>query len=165
MKNKKFTQAVLLVFVLGVWGTIFYKIYDKLRGDDEEPVPYEALNMGQVSSGKLDTFQLLENYNDPFLNKPVSGSAIGSAHKGSSTANPVVKSIVKTPVTTVAPQIKYLGLIKNKAGKKSVAIVSVNGASSLLQEGESAGNAKLLKLTNDSILVQIDKQKIYVRRN
>ncbi|MBS1635852.1 MAG: hypothetical protein JST26_07995 [Bacteroidetes bacterium] len=165
MKNKKITQAVLLIFVLGVWGTIFYKIYDKLHDDEDPSLPYEGALPAQLADSQADTFQLLENYNDPFLNKmPASGSG-GASHTGSATGVNVSKAQVKPPVAVNTPQIKYLGLIKNNASKKRVAVISVNGKSSLLQEGEAVDEVKLLKLLNDSVLMLFNKQKIYIRKN
>lgn len=165
MKGKKSTQAVLLVFVLGVWGVIFYRIFSKLTDDDAANLPYDLPGERIATSPVADTFQLLANYNDPFLNK-----AAGSSHSSGQEAAVVSpQNTIKQTARPVSPpvaqqaQVKYMGMIRNNASKKKVAVISVNGKSSLVQENESFDNIKLLKLYKDSVLVLVGKQKLYIR--
>ncbi len=166
MKGKKSTQAVLLVFVLGVWGVIFFRIFSKLTDDDTANLPYDIPDSRITANQVADTFQLLANYNDPFLNK-AAGSDRGISHEGAATVpqNNTVKQGVRPVSLPVAQQtqVKYMGMIRNNASKKKVAVISVNGKSSLVQENESFDNIKLLKLYKDSVLVLIGKQKLYIR--
>lgn len=171
MKNKKLTQIILGVFVLGVWGTIFYKIYTKLT-DEDEATPVADIG-GPVTTKQIgqDTFRLLANYDDPFSKGSFGavsysgGSSGGSRHAAVAPSSIPPKPVIKAePVVAPAVQLRFLGMVNNNATKKKVAMISINGQTNLMQENQQIDNIKLLKIFPDSALVLINKKKLAVRR-
>lgn len=154
----------MLAAVLAIWGVIFYKIYDKLKGDDDASPSFTLPEDRLPLAHAVDTFMLLANYNDPFAHE----SSRETHREGGMAAVAAVKPAVKTaakPVTTDAdPQVKYLGMIRNNASKKKVALVMIDGKSSMLQEKQSSGEVTLLRILNDSLEVKIGGKKRFIRK-
>lgn len=69
MKNK-YAPYILAPILILVWGTIFYKIYQAMQGEDYEftPPPVRSLPLVNDSS-QTQSFALLLDYKDPFLGK------------------------------------------------------------------------------------------------
>jgi len=150
VKNKTLTYALIIV-VACLWGYIAYRIFSTVTTkDDDLPQPVkvgkEAYNDYELSR---DTTKLLINYRDPFgILKPKDTVVIHSKNPGA----------IKT--ATVAPKpamnwsfITYLGYIRNPATKKLVALISINGQSYALSEGESKSDVRLLSNLRDSIKI------------
>lgn len=155
----------MLAAVLAIWGVIFYKIYDKLKGDnDASPsfiLPEDRLPLAHA----VDTFALLANYNDPFAHESARETHREGFTPAIAAVKPaVVKSIAKPVAATPDPQVKYLGMIRNNASKKKVALVTIDGKSSMLQEKQSSDNVRLLKILNDSLEVMIGGKKCIIRK-
>lgn len=158
VKNKKLTYLLICV-VVAVWGIILYKVLFNESAEESNPNFQQAKISREPYDqyvAKKDTFVLKLNYRDPF--------------GGKSAAVAVAESQVKTPAVmmpakpVVVPpnwsSIKYTGYIINPKTKKTVSIVTVNGAERMIAEGESFQGVKLIKNKRDSILVSwLGKQK------
>jgi hypothetical protein len=164
MKGKKSTQAVLLVFVLAVWGVIFYKIYDKLTAEDDEPVAFDLPGNSLPLAHAVDTFKLLANYNDPFAYESFREARREASAPSAPAVKPIVKIAAKPTLAVADPQVKYLGMIRNNASKKKVALVIIDGKSSMLQEKQSLDDVKLLRIFNDSLEIMIGHKKCFIRK-
>jgi hypothetical protein len=175
VKNKKLSQAIVGIFVIGVWGTIFYKIYTKLTDDDAPVAVVQDAPLLAGSRPDQDTFHLLANYNDPFLNKMPGGASAGASFSGGSSsggsyhAAVPVSNVPKKQVKVEAPvapptQLRFSGMVNNHATNKKVAMISINGQSHVMQENQQIENVKLPKIFSDSALVLVDKKKMVVRR-
>ena len=163
MKNKKVTFA-LIVSVAAVWGIIFYRIFAASAEDDPLPRPvvhqansYESLDDYLVK----DTFKLVLNYRDPFLDKEdpkPDTTTITPKTVSSAGFNPVRISTHKKFINWDI--VKYTGHITNPESKKMVCILTVNGKEYMLSEGQSADGVKLIKSGRDSVKVLYrDKMK------
>ena len=144
MKSKTKTY-VLLVFVLGIWGVIGYRIISFVN-----PKAREALNndFDVAFSPKVhteqDTFSIELVNRDPFL---------GKLYVKKKTT---VKKSKKVEVEW-AP-ITYHGSINNQSGKNKVFIVSINKKQFLMKLGQIIDNIKLIKGDKNNITVSYKGQ-------
>ncbi|WP_298760631.1 hypothetical protein [uncultured Psychroserpens sp.] len=151
MKTKKKTY-VLLVLVLGVWGTIVYKIITGLNPELPE------LNIQQVIAikdfkvdTKVDTFSIATVDRDPFL--------------GTITKKKTKLSVAKKRKSITWLPIVYLGIVKNKNQREQVFIVSINGKQSLLKQGQSKDSVALLGGNKNSVTFRYkNEQRTFLRK-
>jgi hypothetical protein len=148
MKNKKLTYF-LIAAVLGVWGIIFYRIFDAAGSGDNDLIPATEKTIKVAYddfSCPKDTTKLLLNYKDPFGLIPPKDTI-------------KVKVLpIKNTVPDAKPAmnwsfITYSGYIRNPASKKLIALVSINGQNMAMTEGEVKSQVKLLRNLRDSIKV------------
>jgi len=159
------TYLLLAVAVL-VWGLIGYRFFDALKESPDEGIPFKPANKSKEPLNdyafKADTSKLVLNFRNPF-----------SLAKAEEPAQiPVSKLIPKTTALPVATKpalnwgfIKYSGYIRNPVTKKLIAIVSINGANVMMDEGEKVGQVTLLKNMRDSIKVMYDGKTKFITSN
>jgi len=154
MKNKKVTYLLGLVVAI-VWGLIIYRVFSAANGDDVPVItkaavkePYDDYTIPK------DTTRLLLNYRDPFgLVKPkdtVKLSAIKHTEK----------KIMLKPMDWSF--IQYSGYMRNPNSRKLVAILSINGNSVMMAEGETSNNVKLIKNMRDSVKVSFNGKTKFI---
>ncbi|WP_230145345.1 MULTISPECIES: hypothetical protein [unclassified Pedobacter] len=150
MKSKKMTY-LLICCVAGVWGIIFYRVFTGMATEDSAKVNTRTARepyFNMIDHAK-DVVVLEMNYSDPFAS-------------GSSEPVNVPVSSVQAFVPMAAPikpqvnwsGIIYSGQIFNRAEKRHVAIISINGKEVMLSEGERANGLKFIKRVGDSIKVE-----------
>lgn len=133
---------------------------------DESPDLPTHENTKVVNLNDSARYHLHLAYKDPFLK--------ASAHAQSATqvlnaapARPKSEAEPKAQVVTPAkplPDIKYLGLIKNNSSGKVMALVSVNGQSTLLKENESLEGIQFKTFSKDSLVAKWGKQRLVLRK-
>jgi hypothetical protein len=152
MKNKKLTY-VLGLAVLIVWGLIIYRVIAVAGSDSADitvaaaPVKKEPYNDYAVPK---DTTHLLLNYRDPFglvKQKDTARASPGHNHK--------IAIMAPKPVFNWG-FIKYSGYMRNPGSKKLLAILTINGRSVNMIEGETIDKVKLLRNMGDSVKVSCD---------
>jgi len=151
MKNKKLTY-VLGLAVLVVWGLIIYRVVAAGSDNDDVPVATAPIKKEAYNDYTIpkDTTRLLLNYRDPFgLVKQKDTIKISPArsHK--------ISAIASKPVFNWG-FIKYSGYMRNPGSKKLLAILTINGRSVNMAEGETADKVKLLRNMGDSVKVSCD---------
>jgi len=157
MKNKKLTY-VLGIVVAVIWGVIIYRVIVASGGsDDNLPVVAKTAVKEPYDDDKppKDTIHLLLNYRDPFGLVQFKDTTRASANKRTVTNR------------TVAPIfdwsfIKYSGYIRNPGSKKLIAIMSINGESVTMAEGETADKVKLIKNMRDSVKVSFNGRSHFI---
>jgi len=157
MKNKKLTYLLGLVVAV-VWGLIIYRVIVASGGsDDNLPVVAKTAVKEPYDDDKppKDTIHLLLNYRDPFGLVQFKDTTRASANKRTVTNR------------TVAPIfdwsfIKYSGYIRNPGSKKLIAIMSINGESVTMAEGETADKVKLIKNMRDSVKVSFNGRSHFI---
>ncbi len=159
MKNKK-TLYFLIPLVVIVWGLLFYKIFGYIGDKKPDNLNTMSVNIKSDTTIDVDTFKLLANYDDPFLDKPYQMEE-----------SPIFENqndIIKTPppkpkqtevISTIPwPKISYGGIIKNNISNKTIVIVYINGSGKIMTLGESSNNVLLKKIYKDSIIVEFNKE-------
>lgn len=169
MKSKKMTYLLGgLVFL--IWGTIVYRIVIGLQADDDVPLPVTANTPKRAYddySSRPDTGKLLLNYRDPFGVTPA---------KDTSTSVKVVRAAFNTAAMRVPAvrnnvpafdwsTIRYSGFIRNPDTKRLISVMSIQGRSVMLQEGETQADLKLLKNLKDSVKISYRGISRFIKLN
>lgn len=132
--NKKTKTYLLLAAVLGIWGTIAYKI---ITGLNSELPTVEPLEMVSDFNPKADiskeTFTIKPIERDPFL-----GTLYQKKQKTTS------KGALKATSVTF-PLISYQGMIKKRKAKDKVFIININQKQHLLKIGQTRDSITLIK--------------------
>lgn len=163
MKNKTTTYG-LLVAVLFIWGYVFYKAIDSVAASDNtvnivKPVK-DRIAAPDISL-MPDTFTLMADYRDPFLDKPYTETPIDTSRK----------NIISTPKPVkIEPYIdwsiiRYSGVIQNANSKQAIALVNIKGKDYMMTEGAVNDGVKLIKNQKDSIKVLFQGKSKFIRIN
>ncbi len=154
MKNKK-ALYILLPVVIVVWGIIAFKIFGHL--DKKEPVPLILENTQTVQENNIvpDTFNLIYDYKDPFLNKK------SPAKKNVSKR---VKKVKTENERIVWPDILYTGRMVNQSTNKSLVSLTINGKEWIFNIGDQKDNITLLKTYDDSVKVKYEQETKYIHK-
>lgn len=143
MKKKQHTY-LLLVIVLGVWGTIAYKIIVGLKSDEVTTnAPLATVLFSPKTIIEVDTFSISKYMRDPFLGrypKKKQQKATRSNKK-------------QQKATTDFPRVIYKGKITKQQSSESIYILEINGKQYLLREGKQAEDIKLLKGAKQHIMI------------
>ena len=162
VKNKKLTY-LLICAVAGVWGIIVYQLFLKDRGEDFVPrtaMPKQKHEPYDQYLPKTDTFKLVLNYRDPFIDKMT--SSIKESPVAVKTLPAIKPSIAAPPINWSS--IRYTGRFVNPVSKKAVVIVTLNGKEQMMETGMVVDGVKLLKITLDSIMVSWQGNQKYIRQ-
>lgn len=163
MKNKTTTYG-LLVAVLFIWGYVFYKAIDSVAASDNtgnivKPVK-DRIAAPDISL-MPDTFTLMADYRDPFLDKPYTETSIDTSRR----------NIISTPKPVkIEPYIdwsiiRYSGVIQNANSKQAIALVNIKGKDYMMTEGAVNDGVKLIKNQKDSIKVLFQGKSKFIRIN
>lgn len=141
---KKGKTYLLLTVVLGIWGTIGYQIYSKMRPDES---PIIAVNSSVSFSPKQeiikDTFSISSSHRDPFL-----GTAYQKKRKSNKTTY-----VKKSKDTIVFPKITYKGVISKQQSSQNIYIIEINNSQQLFKVGKQFNDVTLIKGDKKSVLV------------
>jgi len=99
------------------------------------------------------------NYKDPFALKKQKDTSEIPIKKliTNKSAKPLIKPVVNWNF------IKYSGYIHNPGSKNLVALVSINGKSVMMTEGETAEQVKLVKNLQDSIQITYNGKTTFIK--
>ncbi len=137
----------MLVAVLGIWGTLAYKIVNGLSPDEVEVTVLNfdiAFNPKQPK--QIDTFSIKAIERDPFL------GTLASKKNASMSTKKV--SVIKSNV--VMPSITYGGLIQKQGSNSKVFVVNIDNRQYLLKRGQTVNYVKLLNGNNSSITIRFN---------
>ncbi len=160
MKSKKFTYALGLI-VLVVWGIIIFRVLGTLNTDNEgKSGPAEKVMKEKYDDYAVvkDTAKLMLNYRDPFGLVPFKDTTRKWAEKPLATN---ISQSIKQPFNWSF--IKYSGYIRSTGSKKMLAVVSINGKTVMLEEGETAEQVRLDKNRQDSIKVTFNRKSTFIK--
>ncbi len=133
---------MLLVAVLGIWGTITFKV---INGLNPEQPPSTALEFEATFHPKslkdIDTFAIKAIERDPFLGKM------------SKTENHLKKNNKTLRSNVKFPHITYNGLIKKEGNANRIFVVEINNQQHLLKRGQTIHGVKLISGYKSSITV------------
>jgi hypothetical protein len=135
---------MLLVVVLGVWGTVGYKIWSGLSPEIPEVKQQDVfVNFNPKPSTTVDLFSVQTAERDPFLVtliKPQIKNTMSLTTKQT-------KTIVWLPIS-------YHGLVKKQGSKQEVFVVNINGKQQLLKLRQSIEGVTLVKGNTKEIIVR-----------
>jgi len=155
MKNKKTVYLVLPV-VVGLWALVIYKVVNIYSASEKAVVSTSSFVPPVFVSNTMDTFSITANYRDPFLGK----TEVPAVKKTPVVAPPPKKVIEPTPW----PAVTYGGVIKSRKSNEQLCMVSINGQTNFMKEGDVISDVLLKKIYKDSIDVVFRKEKRVVRK-
>jgi hypothetical protein len=164
---KKKINIVLIIVVLGLWGSVFYKTINQyfFTKETSANTPYSS---GKIEFNQInkDTFALEKVSRDPFLNKQTyevvsfpkkqyTGS-ISTAIKKIKPAEPQPKQL------TVWPAISYHGYIKDSRGE--LVIIKINQKMFRLRKDALVDGIIIKKISSDSLELGFNKERKIIKR-
>ncbi len=163
MAKGKTLTYLLIAGVVAVWGLIFYRVY---IGMSEEELDTPVAVSTKVPYFKMvdhhqDQVSLDLNYRDPFAQATAYDVAKPATVKPENTApaRPQMAMPMAQKPQVNWSNVQYTGYVNNAASKQKMVILSVNGNTAVLAEGQSAHGVKLLKYLGDSVSVQYQGEK------
>ena len=155
---KKKINIVLIVFVVGLWGTVIYKYVNRFFLEDNNPIVEHEFTASFNSKAIVkDTFTPGLISRDPFLNSIKAEKKVNRTQRKNNGIK-APKFIPKKLVVTQFPVIKYYGFIKSTSRNKELILVSINGKFSRLKLNEDKEGIKVTSLQKDSIKVMYNKE-------
>jgi hypothetical protein len=156
MEKKKKLTYLLGIVVIGVWGTILYRVYSSYFSKPKQEKTTEVSSNTLLTLSPVDTFSIAANYRDPFLGKITSTRKrrTSSGHASKSSATKSTVKVKSTPPATKWPKLKYGGMIKNQHSGKLVALFSIDAQSYRMKEGEMNKEILLKEIHRDSVVVE-----------
>lgn len=161
-KHKIFTYSLLSCVAL-VWGIVFYQVYATMA-QEEEPVALVQKNKilyVKLINHEDDSVKLALNYRNPFAPNGDGDVTIASASPVNTVK--VIQSDQKIKTKVNWSNILYSGYINNPSNKQKIGIISMNGTSLMLAEGQTSNGLKLLKLMKDSAQLRYEKEIKYIK--
>lgn len=137
----------MLAAVIGIWGTIAYKIVNGIS-PDEPKIPEQTFDVAfnPKPQKAIDTFSISAIERDPFLG----------------TLSVSKKNVRPTRITEsdkpdeVMPNITYGGLIQKQGSKSKVFVVNINNQQYILKQGQSVNDVKLVSGNKTSITIRFN---------
>lgn len=169
MMGKKKINILLIIVVLGLWGTVAYKAVDHFFSPEvlvaNENILNKEFNLDEVNK---DTFQLKKVARDPFLN--TQNKSFDSVFKKDYSKIPIkkIKSstiVVRPKEITNWPSIFYYGYIKSKSKDEELVLVKIDDRLYKLRKYDQVREIILKQVYNDSIELNYNKQKRIIRIN
>ena len=148
---------MLLAAVLGVWGTIAYKIVNGLSPEDTKQTEQTFdVSFQPKTKVTVDTFSIQNVERDPFLGT-LSASKTNNKQKTTKKSNQIV--------TKNQPKITYAGLVKKQTTADKVFVVNINNQQYLLKQGQTADSVKLLRGNTKEITIRYNNQTKTITRD
>lgn len=144
MKNKKLIY-ILLPAVFIIWGLIAFKAISFFKGSEQ--IKYlKKLSSNNSQTALLDTFSLLLNYPDPFLNSPKIQTGIHSITQS-------IKEKIKWP------NITYYGSIGNIKKQGYMVSLKIDDQDVLLKMGATYKNIRLVSVKNQVVVLAMQGEE------
>jgi len=160
-KNNKSVQIFLGIALLGIWGTIIYRVVDAMKGD--EPIIFSKNDFPiDTTSKKIkEAFKLRMDYGDPFLGQPMTRQSVafndemnsGNNNASISESPPATQLPVKPKKKVVFPQITYQGMVKNNSTGTKIALLKILSQSRRIKNGEDFNGVRVLQIERDSVRI------------
>lgn len=148
----------MLPIIILVWGFVFYQLFSYFFSSPTYATK-KVENKIDIDEIKKDTFSIVANYRDPFLDKKVSVSRPTTPYN-TNRSNPKKRNkALKNPVPQNWPVIQYKGMIKNNNSEKRVGIVNMGGKERLVKEGDVLNEVKFLSISKTQIKVSFNKEQ------
>lgn len=162
--QKKGLKYLLIALVVLIWGLVIYRVVQGMGGDTPTGVAVrqpEKLKPVVV----VDTFSLMANYPDPFVDQPDSvvdePNPAKDPHRfpPGTLASPVgMPQGFNGPVFNIS-DLLYVGFIGNSSTRKRTAIIRYKGAEYTVKEMDKIEGIKILKIAAGAIQVSFDGER------
>jgi len=147
--NNKLKIYALLVLVLGIWGTVAFKIVNGLEPNlpVAEPIVMDV-GFKPIALDEIDTFAIQIPDRDPFL-----GTLTARAKKTS--REPVTSS----KKDSYFPNVRFKGMVQNQQSADKVFVFQIKNKQFLLKQGQVMDSVKLVSGNSKTVTVQYKAQR------
>ncbi|MDK2772179.1 MAG: hypothetical protein KYX68_08155 [Flavobacterium sp.] len=152
MKKKQINIA-LIIIVLALWGTVFYKYVNRFFSNDNEIVYNQTEFSLPITKIEKDTFELKLLERDPFLAKTMLKRESNSIVK-KALNKPVFK---KTPVPIINkpfPIVQYFGYIKSQDKNQKLILLKVNDRLKRVRLKDNIDGLVVEQIYKDSVVLR-----------
>lgn len=172
MKQNKVLIVTLLVVVVGIWGTVFFKINEIRQGSDGlNNNPASIIKSDKIPSKMNHKSDLMLNYNDPFLKgkflphdySPEASRGIGEINNHTDTH--LDRSGTKSELNfeEILKDIYYYGYMGSADLKNEVGFVRYKEKIFVIHEGDSIRNVYIKSIKGDSLIFLYDKRTYIIK--
>lgn len=158
---KKKINIILILVVLGLWGTVGYRtLYRQFSGDEvllEKQNQTKNITISQINK---DTFELEKINRDPFLNKQFQNTVVIRKHvSGFSSVKKIIPSVNKKVVSNIDwPTLIYYGYIASKERNEDLILLKIDSKLHKLKLNDPVNGLIVKKKYKDSIEVFFNSQ-------
>lgn len=158
---KKKINIILILVVLGLWGTVGYRtLYRQFSGDEvllEKQNQTKNITISQINK---DTFELEKINRDPFLNKQFQNTVVIRKHVfGFSTVKKIIPPVNKKVVSNIDwPTLIYYGYIASKERNEDLILLKIDSKLHKLKLNDPVNGLIVKKKYKDSIEVFFNSQ-------
>ena len=147
---------MLLVVVLGVWGTIGYKILNGVSPDLAEITQDNFdVSFNPKTNTEIDTFSIKNIERDPFL---------GRLSQNKKKEKSISRNKATDKVKENEAVITYNGLIKKQNNSERVFVININNNQYLLRKGQIADSVKLVRGNEKEITIRYRNKNKTIKR-
>ncbi len=162
---KKRLNIILILLVLGLWGTVAYKSLNRFfppeNGANESNNVSQSFNIKRIEK---DTFSLEKLPRDPFLSRvlevkssPVVIKSFVPRAKDIKTPKPVMNKPL-----IVWPKVYYYGYIKSHQKTEELILVKIDNRLLKVRKNQDIEGLVIKRIFKDSIEVGFNKEKKFV---
>lgn len=166
---KKNINIILILAVLGLWGTVILKYVKHFFQDEQTNLAATTIsNVVLPKEIKKDTFQLAALPVDPFLKRTYTPqpSTVVVAPKTNPQPKKEPKKVLPPVVKEVTPfpEIHYYGFIKSSDKADELILVKVNRSLYKTRLNAECQGVVIKKVYRDSIEVKFDNRKAIIHK-
>lgn len=145
-----------MVVVLGVWGTIGYKILNGVSPDLAEITQDNFdVSFNPKTNTEIDTFSIKNIERDPFL---------GRLSQNKKKEKSISRNKATDKVKENEAVITYNGLIKKQNNSERVFVININNNQYLLRKGQIADSVKLVRGNEKEITIRYRNKNKTIKR-
>ncbi|MFB9108534.1 hypothetical protein [Flavobacterium gyeonganense] len=164
--TKKKINIILILLVLGLWGTVGYRaLYRQFSDSEVTNIIQDQKYNVSIKQINKDTFELEKINRDPFLNRNF--QVIVVPKKNTSEYSPKKQLQLAAPQKKKAyiewPQINYFGYIGSKEKGEDIILVMINSELCKLKLNTPLKGITIKKRYKDSIEVYFNSDKKMIK--
>jgi hypothetical protein len=165
MKNKTMTYGLMAVVFL-IWGLVFYRVFAGLdSGEENSFIPTTPKLVQSVEEEEENVLVLIANYRDPFLGGTSRAITNSSFNSDNNSVRVVRKPEPKKEIIPIDWSfLDYVGIVLNKETQKKVGLLVISGKEYMVNEKEVINGVTILSKERDSIQVQFNGVKNWIKR-
>ncbi len=168
MKSNKSTYILIAIAVV-VWSLIIFRVIHFTNSEENVITKKPNRNVDSQTDDRAFEYKLILEYEDPFLKQLTSNRITDNRAKVA-----IEKKTIKRKEIVAAlkedgikkPEISYMGMMQNKAKRKSiVALVIIDKNNHIMEEGSKIKDILLSKVWKDSIQINWNKEHFIIQKS
>jgi hypothetical protein len=166
---KKRLNIILILLVLGLWGTVAYKSLNRFFPSEDivlnDTISNQNFNLKKIEK---DTFTFKNLNRDPFLDKALvvkTNPVVLKSTAPRPKTTTIPKPIVNSKPLPIWPQVSYYGYIKSHQKTEELILVKIDNNLLKVRKNQNIDGVVIKRIFKDSIEVLFNKEKKFVYKN